>query len=248
MKMSQPKQLLKGKRTIITGGSTGVGRATAQLLAANGCRVFICGRNEEHLEDALREVRASGGDINGVNCDLATPDGIDRLFSEADQWLGGLDFAILNAGLGAHGALTMMSHHECREVVAVNLTSYISCSLEAIKRMGKNGGHVVMTGSMSAHVFDGNAAVYVATKSGVRGFAYSLRKDANPLGIKVSLIEPGAIGTDMVDESTEEQQRMNRENLMLKAEDVAECIFFMLTRPKWCDVIHLQVRPHLQLI
>ena len=246
--MNQSNELLKGKRTIITGGTTGVGRATAILLATKGCKVFICGRNEDHLEDAMREVRDRRGHIHGVSCDLATPNGIDRLFLAADEWLGGLDFAVLNAGLGAHGELAEMSHDECREVVAVNLTSYISCSLEAIKRMSKHGGHVVMTGSMSAHVFDENAAVYVATKCGVRGFASCLRKEANPLGVKISLIEPGSIGTDMVDESPEEQARMNREMLMLKAEDVAECIAFMLTRPKWCDVIQLQVRPHLQLI
>jgi NAD(P)-dependent dehydrogenase (short-subunit alcohol dehydrogenase family) len=185
----------------VTGGTTGVGRAAASLLASRGCRVFICGRNEEHLADALETIHAEGGDIGGVTADLATTEGVLRFFSQADAWLGGLDIAIINAGIGANGPLASMSHEKIRQVVEVNLLACIACSLEAFKRMGENGGHVVMTGSMSAHVFEEGAAVYVATKSGVRGFATSLRKEANPLGIKVSLIEPGSIGTDMVDES-----------------------------------------------
>lgn len=243
-----PPANLAGKRVIVTGGTTGVGRATARLLVPKGCRVFICGRDEGHLADALQAIRAEGGDIGGVAADVATAEGVRCLFAEADAWLGGLDIAILNAGIGANGSLTTMSHEECRQVVEVNLLSYITCSLEAFRRMSGNGGHVVMTGSMSAHVFEEGAAVYVATKSGVRGFATSLRKEANPLGIKVSLIEPGSIGTDMVDESPERQREMIEELLMLRAEDVASAIHFMLCQPENCDVVTLQLRPHLQLI
>jgi NADP-dependent 3-hydroxy acid dehydrogenase YdfG len=105
-----------------------------------------------------------------------------------------------------------------------------------------------MIGSLSAEVFDPNAAVYTATKAGVRGFAGSLRKELNPHGIRVSLIEPGSIGTDMVDESAAEQQRMQEEMKMLRADDVARAILFVLTQPERSDVIHLQVRPHLQIV
>lgn len=240
---------LEGKRALVCGGTTGVGRATAMLLATQGCRVFICGRNEDHLADAIQEIRTMGGDISGVQADLGETKGVMTLFEKADEWLGGLDFAILNAGIGSHGLLTTMTHEHCREVVSVNLLSYISCSLEAMRRMtAGGGGHIVMTGSMSAHVFDEEAAVYVATKAGIRGFATSLRKEANSSGIKVTLIEPGTISSDMVDETTEQQNEMIDGLRMLRASDVAEAIVFMLTRPKRCDVIQLQLRPHLQRI
>lgn len=242
------KTELRGKRVVICGGTTGVGRATALLLAAGGCRVFICGRNEEHLADAIDEIRARGGEVGGVSADLGQTDGVEAFFVAADEWLGGLDFAILNAGIGSHGLLTKMTHEHCREVVSINLLSYISCSLEAMRRMKDDGGHIVMTGSMSAHVFDEEAAVYVATKAGIRGFATSLRKEANSSGIKVTLIEPGTISSDMVDETTEQQNEMIDGLRMLRASDVAEAIVFMLTRPKRCDVIQLQLRPHLQRI
>ena len=240
---------ISGKKVLITGGTTGLGRATASLLARKGCHVFVCGRNPEHLDDAIGCVEEQGSKIGGIAMDVGDPAGIGELFAAADAWLGGLDFAILNAGIGANGPLTDMTHEECARLVAVNLTSYIACSLEAMKRMSAAGsGHIVMTGSMSAHVFDNGAAVYTATKCGIRGFATSLRKEANPRGVKVSYIEPGTMSSDMVDESSEEQDRMKREMVMLRAEDVAETIVFILTRPPECDIISLQIRPHLQII
>lgn len=241
---------LRGQRVVITGGTTGVGRATAALLATQGCRVFICGRNPGHLENAIEGVRKEGGDISGVSADLGDIEGVQKLFTAADEWLGGLDIAVLNAGLGSNGGLLTISHDELRSVVNVNLLSVIHCSREALQRMKASGkgGQIVMTGSMSAQVFDENAAVYTATKAGVRGFAGSLRKEANPMGVRVSLLEPGSIGTDMVDESAEQQRKMQEEMKMLRAEDIARSILFVLTQPPRCDVIMLQVRPHLQLI
>jgi len=241
---------LRSQRALIAGGTTGVGRATAALLASRGCRVFICGRDPGDLEKAIEGVRKDGGEISGVSADLAEIAGVRKLFKAADEWLGGLDIAVLNAGIGSHGELVTISHEELRAVVNVNLLSVIHCSQEALRRMSTSGkgGQIVMTGSLSAEVFDERAAVYTATKAGIRGFAGSLRKEANPLGVRVSLLEPGSIGTDMVDESLEEQRRMQDEMRMLRAEDVARSIFFVLTQPARCDVISLQVRPHLQLV
>jgi NAD(P)-dependent dehydrogenase (short-subunit alcohol dehydrogenase family) len=239
---------LGGKRVLITGGTTGVGRATALMFAAQGCRVFICGRDGQHVADAIDAGRQQGAEIGGIAVDLGKQDGIEALFHGADEWLENIDIVVLNAGIGAHGVLSSMSHEQCREVLAVNLLSYIACSLESIKRMEGRGGQIIITGSMSAAVAEEEASVYVATKFGVRGFARSLRKEANPLGIRVSLIEPGAIGTDMVDETCEQQRAMQEAHKMLRSEDVARAIVLVACQPARCDVIELQVRPHLQII
>jgi NAD(P)-dependent dehydrogenase (short-subunit alcohol dehydrogenase family) len=239
---------LAGKRVLITGGSTGVGRATALMFGAAGCRVFICGSDGQHLADAIAAGREQGSEIGGIALDLRKPDSIGELFNGADEWLGEIDIAVLNAGRGAHGPLTSMSHLECHELIHVNLLSYIACSLELLKRMQGRGGQIIMTGSMSAAVAEEEAAVYVATKSGIRGFARSLRKEANPLGIRIGLIEPGTIGSDMVDETLEQQRAMQESLRMLQAEDVARAIFVVASQPVRCDVIELQVRPHLQII
>jgi NADP-dependent 3-hydroxy acid dehydrogenase YdfG len=93
------------------------------------------------------------------------------------------------------------------------------------------------------------SSVYVATKAGIEGFSEALRKEVNPLGIKVTLIEPGAVGTDMQSEYSPAEQRKKEEKMeMLKAEDIAACILYTLTQPKRCDVVMMQIRPHMQSI
>lgn len=237
---------MEGKRVLITGGTTGVGLATAILLAKKGCRVFVCGRNTDHLQEAIAS--SPEGRIGGISVDVGSAEGIETLFRAADEWLGRLDFAVLNAGKGAHGPLSEMTHEAYREVVGVNLLSYIGCAMESIRRMTGRGGHLVMIGSMSAQVFDENAAVYTATKAGIRGFATSLRKEANPLRIRVSLLEPGTIGSEMVDETPEQKGEMIRAMRMMRPEDVAGVIHYVLCQPPVCEVMSMQLKPHLQII
>jgi len=249
--MDQPAtrfENLQGKRVLITGGSTGVGRAAALMFASEGCRVFICGSNPQHLADALHAGKGLLGEIGGIAIDLRNPGSIAALFQAVDEWLGEIDIGLLNTGVGCHGVLTSITHEECQEVIQVNLVSYICCASELMRRMSGRGGQIIMTGSMSAAVAEEEAAIYVATKAGVRGFARSLRKEANPLGIRVSLIEPGSIGTDMVDETCEQQRAMQDSLKMLRAEDVARAIFLVASQPLRCDVIEMQIRPHLQII
>lgn len=101
---------------------------------------------------------------------------------------------------------------------------------------------------MSADVREENSSVYVATKSAIQGFSEALRKEVNPLGIKVSLIEPGAVDTDMQEDDPAEKKEQVKRFEMLKEEDVAWSILFCLAQPKRTDIVKLQIRPHLQLI
>lgn len=238
---------LKGKRILITGGSTGIGRATARLLGSQGARVFICGRDPQDLAEALEAARSEESEIGGISADVGTLEGVETFFEAADGWLGTVDIAILNAGLGVEGELVKMSHEECRRVLDINLGGYIACALESLKRM-KGSGHIVMIGSMSAETCEKGSSVYVATKAGIRGFAASLRKEANEAGIRLSLIEPGLVGTDMVDQDPEEQVREEENMKMLTAEDIAGCVAFVLSQAERCDVVTLQVRPKCQEI
>lgn len=113
---------------------------------------------------------------------------------------------------------------------------------------GITGFQIVNIGSMSADVREKNSSVYVATKSGIQGFSEALRKEVNSLGIKVTLIEPGAVGTDMQPQPPEEQRQLEANMEMLKAEDIAACVLYTLTQPKRCDMVNIQIRPHLQII
>ena len=246
----QPESV-SGKAIVVTGGTKGIGRATALLLVMQGARVLINGRHEEELNDALNDIKAAGGgEIYGILADTSNPDDVRRLFEEADRRLNGLDILVNNAALGA-GSILDSDYGEWHSVIATNLLGYMACCREAIDRMKEKGaGHIVNIGSMSAKVREEGSDVYVATKSGIEGFTDSLAKQANIAGIKVSLIEPGLVGTDMTTDQVpkEEQDRKEEAEEMMKAEDLAHCVLYCLQQPRRCDVVLVQVRPHLQII
>ncbi|WP_233496659.1 SDR family oxidoreductase [Mucilaginibacter hurinus] len=234
---------------IVTGGTTGIGRAAAILLASQGARVLIAGHDGSHLRETLDSVGEDiSGSVHGVIADLSTEEGVEKLFSEADSVLPGLDVLVNNAALAFQG-ISDGSYQDWQKVVNTNVMSYMACTRMALDRMKeKKKGHIVNIGSMSADVREKDSSVYVATKSAIQGFSESLRKEVNEAGIKVTLIEPGAVDTDMQPQSIGEKKQEVDELKMLKAEDIAEAVLYALSQPERCDVVELKIRPHLQLI
>ncbi|WP_119790526.1 SDR family oxidoreductase [Flavobacterium anhuiense] len=237
------------RKIVITGGSTGIGKAAALLLSSLGGDVFIFGRDKDDLDQALKEIQAQAeGKVYRVTADIALKEDIEMVWKEIDQRLGGVDILINNAALGADG-ITEEEYENIRYILETNILGYISFAKEAVKRMTiQQRGHIVNIGSMSAETHEETGTVYVATKSAVRGFSAALRKEVNPLGIKVSLIEPGAVSSDMQPGTREEHRGKIQKMEMLEAEDIAMSILFCLSQPKRCDIVSLQARPHLQII
>jgi NADP-dependent 3-hydroxy acid dehydrogenase YdfG len=241
-------EAVAGKGILITGGTTGIGRAAALLLAAQGARVFIFGRHEPELNDALADLHQVSEDVSGITADVSKQEDINRVFSEAGKQLETIDILINNAALAADSVVDG-TFKDIEYVVSTNLLGYMACAHEAIELMKKQGhGHIVNVGSMSADVREDGSSIYVATKAGIQGFSEALRKEVNKYGIKVTLIEPGAVGTDMQPSSPEEQRDKQEKEEMLKAEDIAACIHYCLVQPKRCDVVVVQIRPHMQPI
>jgi len=241
---------VKDKAIVVTGGTTGIGRATALLLACEGARVAIVGRHEKEMNEALDQFKqiSTENQVTGLLGDTGNPDDVKRIFQEAEAQLGGLDVLVNNAAL-PYNSIMDGTDEEWRYAVEVNLMGYMACAREAVPRMKERAeGHIVNIGSMSAEVSENGSSVYVATKAGVRGFTKSLRKELNKHGIHVTLIEPGAVGSDMSGGTRQEQMEQQEEMTMLKAEDIAACVLYVLTQPKRCDVISVQIRPHQQII
>ena len=234
-----------GKSIVVTGGSTGIGRAIARLLAEQGANVLICGRDQTDLDTAIREM--PDGRVTGVSVDLAEREGINTLFTKADDTFDQIDALVCNAALPAEG-VAETDEDTIDYVVRTNLLAYMLCVRKTLDRMLKAGrGHIVFIGSMSADIRDQDESVYAATKSGISAFAESLRKEVNEKGIKVSLIQPGSVGSDM-QPKREEHAANARKQKMLVAEDIASCVLFCLAQPPRCDVVLMDVRPHLQTI
>lgn len=241
------KNKLLEKKVLITGGTTGIGREITLLLARLGAHCVICGRNQEPLDETIEAVRVLGPDVKctGIVADLAKDEDIQRVFERADRDLGGLDVLINNAAL-PYGSILEGSYSDWDYLLKSNLLSYIACTNYAIKRMKQ--GQIVNIGSMSADVRETGSSLYVASKSAIQGYSEALRKELNPKGIKVILVEPGATDTDMQEFSKDEKLEKIRKLEMLKAEDVALIVAFTLIQPQRSDIVRVQIRPHLQLI
>ena len=246
MKKITDRTILKNKNVLVTGGTSGIGKATAKRLAQEGANVMIFGRNKDHLKKAVSDIKKYG--IFGITADVSSETDIDKVFSEFKRKYGDIDILVNNASLPAR-SITSNNYQKMEYTLRVNILGYMYCTKKAFEIMKNNGqGHIVNIGSMSAKVKEERADLYVPTKSAIEGFSESFRKKANRNGVKLSLIEPGSVGTGMVDESKEEQKKLQEEFLMLRAEDIAEAIVFCLTRPKRCDVICLEIKPHRQII
>ncbi|GAA4084546.1 SDR family oxidoreductase [Mucilaginibacter panaciglaebae] len=238
-----------GKSIIVTGASTGIGRAITYQMAAAGAWVLAVGHDSDHLNETLQNADTAFKDrLGGVLADLSNEDGINRVFEEADSKFGKIDILVNNAALGA-GAVMDGDYSELNKVIQTNLTAYLACAQAAVSRMqDAQSGHIINIGSMSAHTKEKNSSIYVATKSAIRGFSESLRKEVNELGIKVTLIEPGAVDTEMQEASQEEKNQQKERLEMLEADDIAAAVIYAVEQPLRCDVVAIQLRPHLQVI
>jgi 3-oxoacyl-[acyl-carrier protein] reductase len=236
---------LSGRRAIITGGTTGIGRAIAVLLASYGVKVFICGRDADHLNDALERIREVG-EGDGITADLSDAGELNGFFTRADAYLGGLDIAIINAAIPAD-ALAEATQDLMRYQVAVDFTAYLASAQESARRM-RGGSDIVLIGSMSAVSRKAGSSIYVAAKAGIQGFAASFRQELAERDIKVGLIEPGFTGADFQypEFGPEEQARLINEAKMLRAEDIAVATHFMLSQPRRTAVSHMRVETRLE--
>lgn len=245
-------QSVAGKNVLVTGGTTGIGRAIALLLADRGANVMIFGRHRKELDEALADLRRDGRQVHGLTADQSKLSDVARVFDSVDRSLGPLDILINNAALAADG-VEETEQRDIQYVIQSNLLGYVACAKEAVQRMtqdrdaSRGHAHIVLIGSMSADVREGGSSVYVATKAGIQGFSEAFRKEVNKQGIKVTLIEPGAVGSDMQPKKWTHERRA-RKQTMLKAEDIAVCVYYCLVQPERCDVVEVKIRPHLQEI
>jgi 3-hydroxy acid dehydrogenase/malonic semialdehyde reductase len=238
---------LAGKRVLITGGAGGVGRAVAQRMVSNGARVLIADRGELDLRSVVENLAGTdgAGEIDSVTADLSGATGLERMFERVDSWLGGLDILVACAGVGS-GPLMEMDDVGWRYVIESNLMSYVACTkgaVDRIKAAGTGDGMIILIGSISVHIKAVGESVYNAAKGGVASFAETLRKELIPERIRLTLIEPGAIGSAMQPFTPEERARQVEAYKLLPPEEVAEAILFAATRGPGVDVVTLRIEP-----
>ncbi len=235
---------LAGRRAIITGGTTGIGRAIAVLLASEGVKVFTCGRDPDHLRDALERINEVG-EGDGVALDVTEQASLEEFFGKARDYLGEYDIAVINAAVPAK-AVGEVDGTDLRYQIAADFTAYIASAHAAVNDM-EAGSDIVLIGSMSAVSLDGGSSIYTAAKSGVQGFSVALREELAEKDIKVGLIEPGFTGADFQypEFPPEKQREMIAADQMLRAEDIAVATQFMLRQPRRAAVSLIRVETRL---
>ncbi len=212
---------LHDKVVIVTGASSGIGKAAAMALAQKGAAVVLAARRVDKLQALRDQITSLPAECLVVRTDVTSEPQVAQLFEETISRFGRVDILLNNAGRGLKTDIGATSLDEWRAVLDTNLTSVFLCSKEALNRMmPQNYGHIITVSSIAGLYGLGGYAAYCAAKHGVTGFQRSLKWEARPHGIKVSTIFPGRVDTEFFDLYPERPPR----GQMLSPEDVADYI------------------------
>jgi NAD(P)-dependent dehydrogenase (short-subunit alcohol dehydrogenase family) len=188
--MNMP-QKLAGKAAVITGGSSGIGLATAKQFVNEGAYVFITGRRQNELDTAVSEI---GRNVTGVQSDVSKMEDLDRLYAAIKEQKGKLDIVFANAGTGAFAPLEQISEEHFDKQFDVNVRGMLFTVQKALPLL-QPGGSIVLNASMVSITGSPAFSVYSATKAAVRSFARTWSVDLKERGIRVNAISPGIIPT-----------------------------------------------------
>jgi 3-oxoacyl-[acyl-carrier protein] reductase len=236
---------LSGKVAIVTGGSTGIGAATAQLLASQGAHVVITSElSAAAMHPACDGIRAAGGAASVVHCDITRNDDIVGLIAAVEREHGRLDILVQSAGVCFWGKLEEMPAHKIETMFAVNAIGPIMMIQNAIPVMRRGGGGAIVNISSGAAVIGvAQFAAYAATKAALQHFTRTLSPELARSGIRVNAIGPGSVRTPMLgftNENLTEQQIASLEkraagsvspygNAMMEPEDIAQIVLFLVS-------------------
>ena len=241
---------LDGQVAAITGASSGIGEATAQLLAAEGAKVALLARRADRLEELAQRIDDAGGDAFPIEIDITQHGKVEAAMAQIKGQFGSLNHLINNAGLMLLGPVDGADITEWRRMVDVNLLGLLYCTREAMPIIRESGGgHIVNVSSVAGRQASLGAAVYNMTKFGVTGFSEALRQEALHSNIRVTCVEPGFVDTElqghnenpMVVEATEKYR--GEIGKVLEAEDVARGILYAVSQDDHVNVNEILIRP-----
>ncbi|ALK08958.1 SDR family oxidoreductase [Blastochloris viridis] len=235
-------QDLTGKIAVVTGASSGIGAAAARLLVAEGVRVVLVARRRERIDALAAEL---GDSATPIAMDVTDAGQVEALFSRVRETFGGLDLLFNNAGLGVFGDFANSEPADWRRMIDTNLLGLLTCTRTAIPLLrGRAGAMIASVSSTGGRYGVEGWSVYCATKYAVVGFHETLRKELGADGIRVSVIEPGAVWTEFGHNVPAEALRDRRQSLdALTPEDVAQALVYAFAQHPRVLVQEILVRP-----
>jgi NAD(P)-dependent dehydrogenase (short-subunit alcohol dehydrogenase family) len=209
---------LEGKGVLVSGGSRGIGLATAERFLNEGCRVFLCGVEDGEVDAAVKELRDIGN-VDGTECDVSREEEVDRLVAEAEAFLGGIDVLVNNAGVAWREPFLEIASERWDRLIAVNLRSQFLVAQRVARAMVERarGGSIVNMASTNALEGEAGYAHYNASKGAIAMLTRTMAIELGPHGIRVNALCPGKIATRLQAdaEDAESTARFERERIPL---------------------------------
>jgi NADP-dependent 3-hydroxy acid dehydrogenase YdfG len=245
---------LDGTVALVTGASSGIGEASARHLAAQGARVAVAARRKDRLDALVQAIEGDGGRAVAIEADVTSREQAVHAVEHTVQELGRLDTLVNNAGVMLLGPIEDAPVEEWDRMVTLNVQGLLYCAHAALKHLlaaaedsPRGVADLVNVSSVAGRVARRGSGVYNATKWGVNAFSESLRQEVTERHVRVALIEPGAVDTELVSHNREEIQRAAAERFgsieRLQSEDIADAIEYVVTRPRHVAINELLVRP-----
>ncbi len=245
---------LQGSVALVTGASSGIGAATAQALAAEGAAVVLVARRADRLDELTEKIRAFGGSALPIEADVTDRQNAESVVARTVAEFGSLDILINNAGVMLLGPIVDAPLEEWERMVNVNLLGLLYCAkaavphlLEAAEKGSRGAADLVNISSVAGRVARQGAGVYNATKFAVGAFSESLRQEVTKRHVRVSLVEPGAVATELAGHNRPEVLETIKERFAdierLEADDIADAIRYIVTRPRHVAINEVLIRP-----
>jgi NADP-dependent 3-hydroxy acid dehydrogenase YdfG len=240
---------LEGKVALVTGASSGIGAATALSLAGAGARVALAARRTGRLQELVEKVRHAGGEATAIQADVAQQASAEQMIGATLERFGKLEILVNNAGIMPLAEFAGSNPEDWRRMIDVNLLGLLyatRAALPHLKRAG--GGHIVNVSSVAGRIGFPSGAVYSATKFGVVGFSEALRHEVLAQKTRITVIEPGAVATELVDHVPDQAtkariQEWQAQMRQLQSEDIAAAILYAVSQPDRVCVNEILLRP-----
>ncbi|MCE5279428.1 MAG: SDR family oxidoreductase [Planctomycetaceae bacterium] len=230
---------VKGKVALVSGGGRGIGRAIALALGRAGAHVVVAARSGDEIAAVAKEITAAGGAASAIAVDLADESSVVNLFTQVVDRLGRLDVLVNNAGVGRYARVAELSAADVDAMMAVNIRGTALCCREAMKLMiPHRSGYIINISSVLGFKGYANQGAYTATKHAVMGLTRSLAVEAQEHGIRVSVISPGGVDTEMVRRSRPDLDP----SILLSPEDIAQAVLYLLSLSDRAAVDEIYIR------
>lgn len=247
-------QRLAGTVALVTGASSGIGEATAVQLAAEGAAVAVVARRKDRLDDLAARIEAAGGRALVLEADVTDGEQARAVVAQTVEGLGRLDTLVNNAGVMLLGPMESAPVEEWQRMVELNVMGLMFCThaalphlLAAAEDSPRRVADVVSISSVAGRIARAGSGVYNATKFGVGAFSEGLRQEVTKRHVRVSLVEPGAVATELVSHNRPEVREMIAQRFAdmerLQSEDISDAVTYVVTRPRHVAINEVLIRP-----